>query len=193
MFEVPKGYEGYCRPTILCESDNDQIRKFAKKIADGEKEPLKAAENFYLWVRDKMGWNLVPVIGAKNVFVRRPERAVCIDHVNLLNAMCRSVGIPARYMYLSCEFDFKDERIPKKMGHVVSEIFLDEDWLMVDPTFGAKDSEIIDIHGFGKPNWKSAKTIFRTKNFSRTMAFFSDLWVKASPTARTVRKIMDTY
>ena len=62
MFEIPKGYERYCKPTDFCESESKEIRKFAREIAAEKKDPLEVVKSFYLWVRDKVGWNLVPVV-----------------------------------------------------------------------------------------------------------------------------------
>ena len=181
MFPIPKGYEKYCKRSIFCEVGDKEIVDFALQLIGKEKEPKKVVNHLFLWVRDNIGWDLNHIIGAKNLLRTKRRTAVCLDHVNLFNALCRSIGIPARYVFIMAEFDFKTNKIPKKIGHVVSEVFLEGEWLIVDPTFGKMDSKILKLHKLEEPSWNKMRVLWRVKNLPLPIYFLTNLLVYTYP------------
>lgn len=140
-------------PGHLCESDDPEIIRIAGEITGKKKSDLDKAKAIYYWVRDEVLYEVIDVVGAKGVLKRKPMRAVCIDKANLLVALCRSVGIPARYLSLDVEFKFKIKDVPRVQKHILAEINLGGEWIMADPSFDRDLSILIKPAEFGKVNW----------------------------------------
>jgi len=121
------------------------------------------------------------------------KTAVCVDKVSLFNALCRSVGVPTRYIFMRCEFDFKDNRLPRILPHVVSEVFFNDRWVLMDPTFGALDSKILKLHTLWEPSWIKGKMFWKLRNLPKWLVFVSNIWNRFYPAARRVRILISDY
>ncbi len=150
--------ERYLKPSFLCESDDPEIKKLARKICENEKDDLGKAKLIFKWVRDNVAWDLANVVGAKGILKRKPMRGICVDKASLFIALCRASGIPARYLLVWGDFDFKIPLL-NGMSHAAAEVYVNNKWVIADPTFGKHTARIVPKSVFGKPTWKKATRI----------------------------------
>lgn len=150
--------EQYLKATKLCECDSPKIRRLAKRII-GKKKGIAAARALFYWVREKIEWQIVPVVGAKRVLSRKPLRAECADKNNVMVALARAVGIPARYVLIMGRLKVKKKELDAVIPHVGCEVYIDGRWILADPSYGKNTRSIIEMCKWGKPVWKSAKSV----------------------------------
>ena len=136
--EIPPEVLPYLNPSRYCESDllgNFSMREFG------------SSQQGFLRVKSICDWtysNLVYVTGstnsqttARDVFVQR--QGVCRDFAHLAIALCRGLGIPARYV---C--GYAAELQPPDF-HGFFEAYLGERWYLFDPTRLAPVSGFVRI------------------------------------------------
>ncbi|MEM7825982.1 MAG: transglutaminase-like domain-containing protein [Candidatus Aenigmatarchaeota archaeon] len=182
----------FLKPTFYCESNSEEIKDLAKKITKNSRSQEEAVKKIFYWVRDKVCWNIVKIVGAKKVLKRNPMHAICVDKTNLFIALCRAINIPARYLLiLSCELKSKRRDFPKTTGHVAAEVYLDNEWKIVDPTFGKHTKRLVPISKFKKPSWEKIKGVLRLREFSRLMVFISLFALRFSPSALKMKKLIE--
>jgi transglutaminase-like putative cysteine protease len=192
MFKIPKGYEKFCEPTPYCESDDPEIKKLAEKIIKGKKTPKEASKAIFNWVRDNVRWDILPTVGAKKLLKRKPIAGICTDKVNLFIALCRAIGIPARYLFVYCDLNTLLKELPSVVGHASAEVFLDDRWIISDPTFGKNEEKLFPINKFGEPSWKNAKEIIRLRSLSRLIVFIDNFIIatRMLSTSRRFKKAL---
>lgn len=131
--------EKYTSNDTFWDADNSEIKKIASE--------LKTPERIYEFVVKKLSYNYEKVsseekrLGAIGA-LEDPENAVCLEYSDLLVALFRSAGIPAR----SIE-GFAYTRNTKLRPVTLSDDILhawvqyydfeQETWIMVDPTWGS--------------------------------------------------------
>lgn len=191
MFKVPLGYEEFCKPTKYCESDYPKIKELAEEITKNCKSSEEAAKILFEWVRDNIAWNVEKTVGAKKVLEREPRHAVCVDKTNLFIALCRAVGIPARYIILDCELDMKIKDLPRQMKHTAAEVFVNNKWVVADPTFGKQTERVINISEFGKPSWINSKNIKRAKELSSFFILVGNIITRILPSMKKLKKAIE--
>ncbi|MFH8109094.1 MAG: transglutaminase-like domain-containing protein [Candidatus Aenigmatarchaeota archaeon] len=193
MFEPPKGYEKYCEPTFLCESNLPEIKELAQALAKDKKTPEEAARAFFYWVRDNVAWKVEEIVGAKETLKRNPMHGVCADKANLFIALCRAVGIPARYLLIfRCQLNAKVKDFPKKVGHVAAEVYLNNEWKVVDPTFGKDTEKLIPLSEFDRPSWKRIAGVLRVRELSVSLALFSMLILRFSRSSLKMKELIES-
>jgi len=184
----------FTKPSYLCESDNIRIVKLADELTKDSKNSEEKTKKIFYWVRDEFKWNIVPIVGAKKVLERNPREAICLDKVNLFNALCKAIGIPARYVFLiSCNLKAKVEDFPEKVSHAASQIFIDGKWKIVDPTFGVKTQNIVEISEWERPSWNSYKKILIWNKLSRKIRILATLALYLLPSARKMKEIIEKH
>lgn len=179
----------YLEETPYCGSDSQLIKKKANKItieSNGKKGNIK---KIYRWVRDNVKWEILPVVGAEKTLKRKPKEGICTDKVNLFVALCRALSVPARYMLLEAKLKFEEKSI--WAPHAASEVYLDNEWAIADPTFGAGNEDLIPKNKFGEKSWIEAKDIRRRAGLSRFFVWFNNIFIKLSPTGRRMKEILD--
>lgn len=146
------GMKKYLGPSFKCESDSVSVIRLSRKIV-GRKRGRAAVRSIFRYVKDQVRYDIVDVVGAKGVLKRKPKKAVCIDKTNLMVALCRASGIPARYIALDVKLKTKND-IPV-LKHMLAEVFYGGRWHKLDPTFGKSSSNFINASKFEKiDNWK---------------------------------------
>lgn len=191
IFEIPSGYEKFCKPTKYCESDVPEIIQLAESITKDKKTSRESAEALFEWVRDNIPWTVDKIVGAKKVLKREPKQAICMDKTNLFIALCRALGIPARYVLLDCEFDIKKSDIPRWTKHAVAEVFVNSEWIIADPSFGKHTKKLMDINQFGKVSWVNAKNMKRVEELSGFFVLIGNLVMSIAPFSKKLKKAIE--
>ncbi len=114
--------------------ENDQIRftPELRKIAFPFEKSLERAVELTAWVHDYLTYDLSLVGQLKpSDWIYENRRGVCVEYSNLLAALLRISGIPARYVtgyaYSAVE--------NKLIGHAWVEILAGSEWIPLDPTW----------------------------------------------------------
>lgn len=133
--DVP-GLVNYTRPTQAIDSDDPSITNLANSLAEGETDLYVVAHKFSTWVNNNLEYDLSC---EKDVFpaswALENRRGVCAEFSSLFIALCRSVGIPSRYVA-----GMAYSNIPETHGmgpHAWAEVYFPgTGWVPFDPTFG---------------------------------------------------------
>ncbi len=131
-------FEDYLRPTQLCNFDEAaEIKAVASGLTAGLVNEYQKLDKICSFVKE---FDYV----YEDWYVRasdtlRTKTGMCSSKTNLLVAMLRSVGIPARYRVFKCEAELmlfewitgQDEQIARQMGepyqeqdHVLAEVYI---------------------------------------------------------------------
>ena len=134
---------------------NDAIKKKAKELTKGLKTPMAKSIAIFRFVRDDIGYSFYTNSrkGAKGTFSSKSGN--CCDKANLIVAMCRSVGVYARYSHAQgCKF-----KSGLYTGHVWAQVYdtYTQTWYTADAT--SFRNEVGNIK-----NWNT-KSHYRDKNY----------------------------
>lgn len=133
--ELPAEVLPFLHPSRYCESD--RLEQFAWKTFGqpaAEHERVQAVTN---WVFNHLSYapgSTGPSTTACDVFLQRS--GVCRDFAHLTIALCRALGIPARYVA-----GYAVDLVPPDF-HGFVEVYLDDDWYLFDAT------ELAPVDGF---------------------------------------------
>jgi len=140
---------------------NGFIKAKAESLTEGTNSTLEAVRRLTSWVSSWVTYNVSywkDSCPAKTVFLTR--NGVCDEYTNLFISLCRSIGIPARYVE---GLVFSGE---KWNFHAWAEVYLNG-WIPVDPTYdevGFVDSSHIPlahVHGdndvYNRLKWEGSK------------------------------------
>lgn len=142
--------KAYLSSSRLCEVDSDAIQEKADELA-GETD-RETSENIFAFVRDHVKYNIRRTLKGADAVLDDGE-GCCFDKTNLLVALHRASGIPARYRQMKCELNVKDDDLPADAFHLVAEVKLDGEWQVLDPSFDDSVSEIVETSEWGKETW----------------------------------------
>lgn len=113
----------------LIQINDPRIRAQARTIVGRTRNPARAARLINAWVYDALDKQVtVSVPSALDVLERR--RGDCNEHTVLFVALARASGIPAR---TAAGLALVNDRL---YYHAWPEVWLGEEWVAVDPTFG---------------------------------------------------------
>ena len=131
--DIPKEYKLYLLPTANINSNNELIRIKAKNIAGNNKNIYEISLDIAKFVKENVEYDLSYAGQNKDsVWVLQNKKGVCSEFTSLFVALCRSLGIPARYVsgvvYSNIEDKFRE--------HAWAEIYDGYQWIPFDPTFG---------------------------------------------------------
>jgi transglutaminase-like putative cysteine protease len=149
----------YLKPSKFCESDAPEIKALAKRIA-GKGKGRAAANAIFKWVRDRVDYRIVPLVGARNLLKRKPLKGMCMDKTNLFVALCRAAGIPARYKVLDCDLKVRTKAVDKRAKvHAVGEVLLNGKWTIADPAFDRRVSRLVAVPKLGQKTWTKTHSV----------------------------------
>ncbi len=125
----------FTQPELHIESDNPQIKALAAELAQGKATACEKARAFY----DYIGNHLVYSYNGRNWGAQATlgeMGADCTEYSDLLIALSRAAGIPARYVEGLAYFpDAADAQA--RTEHAWVEVFLPgPGWTPIDPTLG---------------------------------------------------------
>ena len=102
------------------------------------------AEAIFAYARDEWEWEDYYNTHKGAIGVITSKGGNCSDLSHATIAMCRTAGIPARYLHGRCNFT------SGPIGHVIPELFVDGKWWICDPSNNKAT--------FGTPTWKGMET-----------------------------------
>ncbi len=127
----------FIQPELHIEADNPQIVALAGKLLQGKSTVCQQVRSFYDYIDDtlvytsnRQNWGAQAAMG--------PMGADCTEYTDLLVALSRANGIPARYyeglLYLDQGTDSS-----AKIEHAWPDVYLPSvGWTAIDPTLGRK-------------------------------------------------------
>lgn len=95
-FDVPTEIEKFRKPAVLIQSDDELMKKTARKIVGDEKNALKALRKICAWVYENIKKKNYTVSFASAKTVLENLEGDCTEHSLLTIALARAAGIPAR-------------------------------------------------------------------------------------------------
>ena len=140
-----KELEPYLRRTKYVDSSPDLLR-LCEKIREHSRDEVEAAVAVFYFIRD-IKWGASPIYRASEALRRKEEPQICVSKAILQVALCRNIGIPARFHYWKVKFSdevvrrinelfFSGERRKfrnAELHHVTAEVYLGE-WFVADAT-----------------------------------------------------------
>ena len=125
----------YLQPELHIESANPQIEALADKLSQGKSTVCQRVRAFYDYIGDELvytsngeNWGAQAALG--------PMGADCTEYTDLLVALSRAQGIPARYFEGLLYMDTGTETIAKT-EHAWPDVYLPSiGWTALDPTLG---------------------------------------------------------
>jgi hypothetical protein len=131
----------YLRPNALVTSDDVRVRSLAQRVTRGRVDPWQKATVINKWVFQNIQGKHFKVAFAAAAEVARKLEGDCTEHSVLAAAMCRAVGVPSRvvvgliYVEQNEGFGF----------HMWNEVFVNNRWVALDPSFGQTDVDAVHI------------------------------------------------
>lgn len=128
----------YTKPTDMIDI-NDDIKKLALELSNGEDDEYKVVFNFAVWTKENIKYDLTSA-GAdaveKSSWVLKNRVGVCDELTNLFISLCRSVGIPARFVTGISYTNSKEFSNPWGPHGWAEVYFPNIGWVPVDATYG---------------------------------------------------------
>lgn len=131
-------YLEYTEPGEIIDSDHSSIVQQASMLAEGEDDLYVVVHKLAVWVKENVDYNLNTVTieaSQKASWVLANRQGVCDEMASLFMAMCRSLGIPTKFVSgISYSNDpiFEDPW----QAHGWAEVYFpDYGWVPIDVTF----------------------------------------------------------
>ena len=139
-------------PEKYIESDSPAIHDLADELSEGKTTPCEKARAFYDYVASKLTYKMTEDEGGA-LHTMETLTGDCTDYSDLLIALNRSAGIPARrvhgYTYYAGSDDGEANTNPLNITHQWLEVYLPgSGWVPMDPTWG-KGENPSDIYFAG--------------------------------------------
>lgn len=177
----------YLKPSFFCESNSTEIKSLADKILNSS-DNEDVCKAFFFWVRDNVKYVFNPVFASAKKYAKYEiKEGNCFNKNNLFIALCRSKNIPARYCIVRIVFEFKKINKKIELPHVVSEVFYNGKWIILDPSFekNALYSKIKNY--YSKFEKIKTKHIMRLREFNPFLLILLYLFDFFSISARRVK------
>lgn len=180
--------EIYLGKTPFCDPTDPDITSRVKEVVRSS-EGRDAAEKLFEWVRENIAYYVIGLESAAGTLRRR--EGCCLAKTNLLVAMARAAGIPARYYIFNGRLASPDEEIAAvRLLHLVPELQVDGEWLSGDPAYESSLAEAYTTGELGKVTWEEVTTESRTHALPRWYSIGQRLAIYLSPGAWKVRRIV---
>lgn len=147
--------EDYLQPTDTIDCANEAIRTKSRELTNGCATPQEKALALFYFVRDDISYNLYMISVFKEDFAASRilawGKGYCVQKAVLLAALARAVGIASRLAFAKIRNHKVPEKIVKLTGdnvfprHGYTQLFLDNDWISVAPTFDKALCEKIGV------------------------------------------------
>jgi transglutaminase-like putative cysteine protease len=136
----------YLKCTEVVDCDSATIRKKARELTKGLKIDREKAIALFYFVRDTIKYNPYDSADRYEYSIASATLkrgfGLCFQKAAVLIAMCRAVGIPARFGFADIKNHLMSERFQQMMCgsnilvyHGFAEIYLDGKWVIATPAF----------------------------------------------------------
>ena len=133
------------------DSVNSAIKTLANKLTSGKSGTWAKANALFNFVRDNISYSYYSDSRKGAATTLSSKSANCCDHSNLLVALCRAAGIPARFSHAQgCTFSSG-----LVAGHVWAQIYIDGVWITGDAT--SSRNSLGNIHNWNTNSFYSLK------------------------------------
>ena len=137
--EIGTELKDYTKPSETIDSDDKQIVILASSLVKGEDDLYEAVFKLAEWTRHNVEYDLSTLtaeVSQKASWVLEHKEGVCDEITSLFIALCRAVGIPAKFA--SGVAYTNSELFEEKWGaHGWSEVYFpDYGWVPFDVTYG---------------------------------------------------------
>lgn len=96
MADLPDDVKKYLKPTAICQSDDTDLAKEAKRLTEGQTDSRKAAESVMNWVYKYLTKASGDTGSASAKQAYDEKKGDCTEHAALFVAVARAAGLPAR-------------------------------------------------------------------------------------------------
>jgi transglutaminase-like putative cysteine protease len=136
---VPADYQNYLQASELIDSDHPDIIDRATRLAAGESDLYVLVHKIGKWIKENVEYDLNPelIFSSQSAsWTLSNRRAVCDEMSTLFIALCRAVGVPARFVSGTAYTD--DPRFREGWGpHAWAEVYFPgKGWVPFDVTYG---------------------------------------------------------
>ncbi|MBD3163763.1 hypothetical protein GF323_01025 [Candidatus Woesearchaeota archaeon] len=175
----------YIHPSNTIDSDDEDIIRLANELAEGEDDLFAVVHNLATWTKNNIEYNLSTLTASVSEpasWVLDNRKGVCDEITTLFIAMCRSLGIPAKFV--SGVAYTESELFEQRWGpHGWAEVYFPGyGWVEYDVTygeFGWIDPTHIKLKEGLDPDDASTKFNWLGKNINiRTSALDIDVDIK---------------
>jgi len=138
-------HEEYLIPTEFIDSESPSIQAFAQQAVAGATTPREKAVRLYYAVRDGIYYDPYRIEPSRNSFkastILRQGHGYCVAKAVVMAAVLRAQGIPCKLHFADVRNHLTTERLKKMMQtdtfyyHGYNDIWLDDRWVKVTPTF----------------------------------------------------------
>lgn len=146
----------YLTPTPHIDCDSEAIVSYVNQITCGLSSDKERAMAIFTAVRDDVlydpyYYDLSPD-GMRASAILQKGRGYCVAKALVYTTVARAAGIPARLGFADVKNHLITQRLRKLMGtdlfvyHGYSEVFLNDSWIKVTPTFNAALCEKFGVH-----------------------------------------------
>ncbi|MDP3066101.1 MAG: pseudomurein-binding repeat-containing protein [Methanobacteriaceae archaeon] len=142
---VPDSLKAYLIATKNCQVNDPSIVTLSKSITSGATTAYDKGLRIFNWVRNNLeySWYYNSQKGA--VKALSSLSANCCDHSNLIVALSRAAGVPARYVHGVCTFS------SGTYGHVWAQVYANGKWYDADGT--SSRNELGTIYNWNTSSW----------------------------------------
>ncbi len=134
----------YLRPNGMVTSDDEEVRRLAKRAVSNVADPWEQAVRIEQWVARNMKNNFATAFAPASE-VARTLTGDCTEHAVLVTAMCRAVGIPSRAA-IGMIYMNDDRRRLKGFGfHMWPEVYVNQRWVAVDSSWDQTEVDATHI------------------------------------------------
>jgi Transglutaminase-like superfamily len=171
---LPSASGEYLRPNALLQSDDPEVERTARGVAEGELDPWKVAMALQKWTFENMHFDTGIAIAPASEVVR-DRHGTCMGYSILLASLARAANIPSRlklgYVYDGGIWG----------GHAWVEVFIRGKWVAIDAAEyspGIADAARIgvitatgesgSVEGVGELGSLYSKVNIRTLNYRRS-------------------------
>ena len=183
--------EDYLKSGPWCESDSEAVKSKSNTIVGKSKSSADKAQKLCLWVRDKVKWQILPMVGAEAVLKRTPLAAICMDKTNLFVALCRAQGVPARYVLMTVEMAAKNKEMPPEAMHTAAEVYVDNGWKFLDVSFGESSKKLMPLSTWNYYPYRIKKEFGKYAIVPLWVRGMANLFISFAPDSKVLKRIVN--
>lgn len=127
-YNTAKDLSEYLKASGHCKL-NSALKSLAKKLTKNCKTVSQKAKAIFNYVKNNIEYSFYYDSKKNASGAYSTKKANCCDHANLIVALCRASGIPAKYSHAKCSFNSG-----LVVGHVWAQILVGNVWYVADAT-----------------------------------------------------------